>query len=121
MKSLDLWSLYLIMLITQSDPENTLTKVGEFLAYHNRLRLLANLKYRTKDGKGLNRCPIYLQSRLTAVRKVREKLCHDPWEIIHSQIFSVNEGCPNWKLSKANLEEYIIEVRDSLANEIIKL
>lgn len=98
------------MLIHQSDPKNTRALIGEFFAYHNFL-----VKKLEKVFNGIKHAP----AKYRIFKDSRDRLAHDLWEIIHSDIISVNQGEPNWCISHDeiksmvdNLVEHIIELND---------
>lgn len=103
-----------VMLVNQSDPKNTRALIGEYLAYHNLLRYLCEDRFGS-----LKNAPDQFQEGLLAFKRARDRLAHDLWEIIHSDIIALNEGEPTWRITHAGIEEMIKDLLN-VKNEILR-
>ena len=103
------------MIITQSDKKNTLSLIGEFLAYHNLLKYLCNRYF-----NGIKNAPEEFQERLLKYKIARDRLAHELWEILNSNIVALNNGYPDWEYSHEELKE-LKEDLFNCKNEILKI
>jgi hypothetical protein len=94
------------MLTDQSDPNNILGLIGKLLAYHNLITLLCNYKF-----NGRKNAPF--QDRLKIEKKYRDYLCHEVWEVIHSNIHAVNNGPPKWSITYDQMQKIIIQIKET--------
>lgn len=95
------------MLTDQSDEKGTLPLIGKFLAYHNLITKLCNLKFGSRK-----KAPSHFQQDLIKEKDTRDRLCHDIWEVIHSNIHSLNEGPPEWSITHEEFIDHIDFIKD---------
>lgn len=68
---------------------------------------------------GVKCAPELFQKRLLKFKKVRDTIAHELWEIIHSNVISLNNGKPNWVYTHEELKFLIADVL-KCKNEIYK-